>query len=71
MDGKRRQDVRPGLAVEVILKRDQPTGRRTRGIVRDVLTRSPTHPHGIKVRLTSGEVGRVQAIVGSEGGGEG
>jgi len=71
MDGKRRQDVRPGLAVEVILKRDQPTGRRTRGIVRDVLTRSPTHPHGIKVRLTSGEVGRVQVIVGSEGGGEG
>jgi uncharacterized repeat protein (TIGR03833 family) len=70
MDGKRRQDVRPGLAVEVVLKRDQPTGRRTRGIVRDVLTRSPTHPHGIKVRLTSGEVGRVQAIVAGGGGEE-
>jgi len=66
MDGHRRQDVRPGLAVEVVLKRDQTTGRRTRGIVRDVLTSSPTHPHGIKVRLTSGEVGRVKAIVAGE-----
>jgi uncharacterized repeat protein (TIGR03833 family) len=64
MDGRRRQDVRPGLAVEVVLKRDQSTGRRTRGVVREILTRSPTHPHGIKVRLTSGEVGRVQAILG-------
>lgn len=64
MDAPRRQDIRPGLTVEVVQKRDQPTGRRTRGVVRDVLTRSPTHPHGIKVRLTSGEVGRVQAILG-------
>jgi uncharacterized repeat protein (TIGR03833 family) len=68
MDGKRLRDIHPGLAVEVVLKKDQATGRRTRGVVQQILTRSPTHPHGIKVRLTSGEVGRVQAILaeGSE-----
>jgi uncharacterized repeat protein (TIGR03833 family) len=66
MDGKRRQDIRPGLTVEVVLKRDQATGKRTRGIVQEILTPSPSHPHGIKVRLTSGEVGRVQAILGAE-----
>lgn len=64
MDGKRRQDIHPGLAVEVVLKRDQGTGKRTSGIVKDILTSSPTHSRGIKVRLTSGEVGRVQAIPG-------
>lgn len=63
MDGTRRQDIRPGLAVEIVLKQDQATGRRTRGIVRDILTSSPSHPHGIKVRLTSGAVGRVKAIL--------
>jgi uncharacterized repeat protein (TIGR03833 family) len=63
MDGKRRQDIHPGLAVEIVLKQDQATGKRTRGIVREILTPSPTHPRGIKVRLTSGQVGRVQAIV--------
>jgi len=63
MGGKRLRDIHPGLAVEVVLKRDQATGRRTRGVVQQILTRSPTHPHGIKVRLTSGEVGRVQAIL--------
>lgn len=63
MDGTRRQDVRPGLEVEIVLKQDQATGRRTRGVVRDILTSSPTHPHGIKVRLTSGAVGRVKAIL--------
>jgi uncharacterized repeat protein (TIGR03833 family) len=63
MDGNRRDDIRPGLTVEVVQKRDQATGRRTRGVVQEILTRSPTHPHGIKVRLTSGEVGRVKAIV--------
>ena len=63
MDGKRLRDIHPGLAVEVVLKKDQATGRRTRGVVQQILTRSPTHPHGIKVRLTSGEVGRVQAIL--------
>jgi len=63
MDGKRRQDIHPGLAVEIVLKQDQATGKTTRGIVREILTRSPTHPHGIKVRLTSGQVGRVKAVV--------
>jgi uncharacterized repeat protein (TIGR03833 family) len=62
MDGTRRQDIRPGLTVEIVLKQDQATGKRTRGVVRDILTSSPTHPHGIKVRLTSGAVGRVKAI---------
>jgi uncharacterized repeat protein (TIGR03833 family) len=64
MDGRRRQDIRPGLEVEIVLKQDQATGRRTRGIVKEILTPSPTHPHGIKVRLTSGAVGRVKAILG-------
>lgn len=68
MDGKRRQDIHPGLTVEIVLKQDQATGKRTRGIVREILTSSPTHPHGIKVRLTSGQVGRVQAIVTGEEG---
>ena len=63
MDGKRRQDIRPGLTVEIVLKQDQATGKRTRGIVKEILTPSPTHPHGIKVRLTSGAVGRVKAIL--------
>ncbi len=63
MDGTRRQDIRPGLTVDIVLKQDQTSGRLTRGIVREILTPSPTHPHGIKVRLTSGAVGRVKAIV--------
>jgi uncharacterized repeat protein (TIGR03833 family) len=63
MDGRRRQDIRPGLTVEIVLKQDQATGKRTRGIVREILTPSPTHPHGIKVRLTSGAVGRVKNIL--------
>lgn len=64
MDGTRRQDIRPGLDVEIVLKQDQATGKRTRGVVREVLTPSPSHPHGIKVRLTSGAVGRVKTILG-------
>jgi uncharacterized repeat protein (TIGR03833 family) len=66
MDGKRRADIRPGLTVEIVLKQDQLSGKRTRGVVREILTPSPTHPHGIKVRLTSGQVGRVKAIVGDK-----
>jgi uncharacterized repeat protein (TIGR03833 family) len=66
MDGTRRQDIHPGQTVEIVLKQDQATGKRTRGVVKEILTPSPTHPHGIKVRLTSGAVGRVKAIVGSE-----
>ena len=63
MDGTRRQDIRPGLTVEIVLKQDQATGKRTRGVVREILTPSPSHPHGIKVRLTNGAVGRVKAIL--------
>lgn len=62
MDGKTRKNIKPGLKVSIVLKKDQPTGRLTEGIVKDILTKSPTHPHGIKVRLTSGQVGRVQII---------
>ena len=63
MDGRERKDVRPGLTVEIVLKQDQRTGRLTRGVVKDVLTKSPYHPHGIKVRLETGEVGRVKEVV--------
>jgi uncharacterized repeat protein (TIGR03833 family) len=63
MDGKKRSNIRPGLPVSIVLKKDQRTGKRTEGIVKDILTNSPTHPHGIKVRLTSGDVGRVQEIL--------
>ena len=65
-DGKRRSDIRPGLVVDIVLKADQRTGKLTRGVVKDLLTNSPTHPHGIKVRLEDGQVGRVQQIVESE-----
>lgn len=63
MEGTRRSDIHPGLEVLVVKKKDQPTGKLTRGIVKDILTRSPHHPRGIKVRLENGEVGRVQKIV--------
>ncbi|RNF40157.1 YwbE family protein [Planococcus salinus] len=66
MDGKKRSDIKPGLEVNVILKKDQRTGKKTRGVVKDLLTNSPTHPHGIKVRLEDGQVGRVCEIVRSE-----
>ncbi len=62
MDGTRRSDIRPGLRVSIVLKKDQKTGRLTEGVVKDILTNSPLHPHGIKVRLESGEVGRVKKI---------
>ena len=67
MAGESRQEIHPGLEVEIVQKADQRTGRRTRGIVRDILTSSPRHPHGIKVRLQSGEVGRVKEILGPRG----
>jgi uncharacterized repeat protein (TIGR03833 family) len=63
MDGKIRAGLKPGLRVRIVLKQDQGTGKLTEGIVRDILTNSPTHPHGIKVRLTTGQVGRVKEIV--------
>ncbi|MFC5703081.1 YwbE family protein [Cohnella faecalis] len=62
-NGKNRSDVRPGLTVDIVLKQDQRTGALTRGVVKDLLTNSAFHPHGIKVRLQDGQVGRVQAIV--------
>ena len=62
MDGRNRSDVKPGLRVAIVLKEDQRTGTLTEGTVQDILTNSPTHPHGIKVRLESGLVGRVKVI---------
>ena len=64
MDGRERKDVRPGLTVDIVLKQDQLTGRLTRGVVKNVLTKSSSHPHGIKVRLETGEVGRVKEVAG-------
>lgn len=66
MDGKARADIKPGQKVKIILKQDQRTGKLTEGIVQDILTKSPTHPYGIKVRLTSREIGRVQEICPAE-----
>lgn len=63
MDGKIRKNIHAGLKVNIVLKKDQRTGKLTEGIVKDILTNSPNHPHGIKVRLTSGDVGRVQEIL--------
>lgn len=61
--GERRQDIKPGIRVRIVEKHNQRTGLTTEGIVRDVLTRSASHPHGIKVRLESGQVGRVKEIL--------
>lgn len=63
MSGQLRANIRPGLEVEIVLKQDQRTGTLTAGTVKDILTNSPQHPHGIKVRLTSGHVGRVKNIL--------
>jgi uncharacterized repeat protein (TIGR03833 family) len=63
MNGQTRSQIKPGLTVLIVLKQDQRTGKLTKGIVKDILTSSPTHPHGIKVRLTNGQVGRVKEIV--------
>ena len=62
MDGRNRSDIEAGLEVKIILKKDQRSGSLTEGIVKDILTNSSFHPHGIKVRLESGEVGRVKEI---------
>jgi len=63
VNGKNRINIKPGLKVNIVLKQDQRSGKLTEGIVKNLLTNSPTHPHGIKVRLTSGDVGRVQEIL--------
>ncbi|MEW6239882.1 MAG: YwbE family protein [Chloroflexota bacterium] len=62
MNGQSRASIKPGMTVLIVLKQDQATGKLTRGVVKDILTKSSSHPHGIKVRLTSGEVGRVKEI---------
>ena len=66
MDGRQRNDIRPGTRVEIILKKDQRTGRRTIGVVKDILTSSAYHSRGIKVRLDDGQVGRVQGVLVAE-----
>lgn len=62
MNGRSRKAIKPGLLVKIVQKQDQRSGVLTEGIVRDILTKSATHPHGIKVRLETGEVGRVKEI---------
>lgn len=62
MDGKTRADIKPGMLVQIILKKDQRTGRLTEGVVKDLLTSAPYHSRGIKVRLTDGQIGRVAEI---------
>jgi len=63
MNGQTRSNIKPGVTVLIVLKQDQPTGKLTKGVVKDILTKSPNHPHGIKVRLQDGQVGRVKEIV--------
>jgi len=60
MNGQKRENVNPGLKVAIVLKQDQRTGKLTEGVVANLLTKSQFHPHGIKVRLTDGQVGRVR-----------
>ncbi|UCZ53598.1 YwbE family protein [Bacillus shivajii] len=62
MDGQYRQNIQTGVEVDIVLKKDQRTGKLTRGVVKDLLTKSAQHPHGIKVRLEDGQVGRVKHI---------
>ena len=62
-NGNKRSEIKPGLQVKIVLKADQRTGKLTEGIVKNILTNSAVHPHGIKVRLESGEIGRVKEII--------
>ncbi|TYS14524.1 YwbE family protein [Rossellomorea vietnamensis] len=63
MNGQQRANIKPGIEVDIVLKKDQRSGNTTRGTVKDILTNSATHPHGIKVRLADGQVGRVKNII--------
>lgn len=63
MDGRNRENIKPGIRVAVVLKKDQSSGVKTEGVVKDLLTNSKFHPHGIKVRLEDGQVGRVSKIL--------
>lgn len=65
MPHRERKNIQPGMTVAIVLKQDQRTGKQTTGVVKDLLTNSPNHPHGIKIRLTDGQVGRVQRIIDS------
>ncbi|GLI57623.1 hypothetical protein PM10SUCC1_31370 [Propionigenium maris DSM 9537] len=62
MDGRNRDNIKPGIEVTIVLKQDQRSGKLTYGLVKDILTKSKFHPHGIKVRLEDGQVGRVKEI---------
>lgn len=66
MKGNYRKNIRPGLAVKIVMKEDQRSGELTEGYVKDILTNAPQHPHGIKVRLDTGEVGRVKEVIEEE-----
>jgi len=66
LKGTKRVDVKSGIRVLIVLKKDQRSGKLTEGIVKDVLTNSPNHPYGIKVRLRSGEIGRVKEIINAK-----
>ncbi|MBS4204609.1 YwbE family protein [Lederbergia citrea] len=63
MNGQNRENIKQGLEVDIVLKQDQRTGKTTKGRVKDILTKSAFHPHGIKVRLENGQVGRVKKIL--------
>lgn len=63
MPHRERKNIKPGMTVTIVLKQDQRTGKQTTGVVKDLLTNSANHPHGIKVRLTDGQVGRVQELL--------
>jgi uncharacterized repeat protein (TIGR03833 family) len=63
MDGRNRSDISPGMEVYIVLKKDQRTGKKTKGFIKDILTNSSFHPHGIKVRLQDGQIGRVKSII--------
>ncbi|WP_408009335.1 YwbE family protein [Pseudalkalibacillus sp. A8] len=66
MNGQNRANIQPGVEVDIVLKKDQRTGKLTRGVVKDILTKSSSHPHGIKVRLQDGQVGRVKEVLKKE-----
>ena len=66
MNGQQRSDIRPGMRVEIVLKKDQRTGKRTIGVVKDILTSSAFHSRGIKVRLDDGQIGRVQEVLSEQ-----
>jgi len=65
MNGQNRNNIKPGIQVAIVLKKDQRSGKLTNGVVADILTNSSFHPHGIKVRLSDGQIGRVQEILES------